>query len=174
MSFCSNCGFSLAEDTKFCPNCGNAVNAVPVAAAQQPAEQVNVQPEQPVFVQPQAPVQNIPQNPVYVQPVSYTVVQEERPKGGMGMPITAIVFAALTLFFFVLTGEFISEFEWDAVAGGAAFTFIFAIIAQPFSVVGLVKSIKARKVAGIILSAIALFISVVFFFATVGVMETLS
>lgn len=70
--FCKSCGTALAEDARFCPNCG-----VEVSAGAAPAQPVYQQPVQPVYQQPVQPVYQQPEQPVYQQPVYQQPVYQQ-------------------------------------------------------------------------------------------------
>lgn len=97
--FCENCGFQMAEGTKFCPSCGRQVMSAAQPVAPQPAPQpVYTQPvyTQPVYTQPvQQPVY---QQPVYTQPVA-TAEPEQKSYSGAGPLVLGLL-----AFFFSWTG----------------------------------------------------------------------
>lgn len=106
--FCQNCGASLEDGAKFCPNCGT-----PVAASVRPTVQpTGTEPrfektvyEQPAYEQPQAPVYEHPMYeqpaaPVYREPEA-TVVNEETNALGKATLIFGIIGLAFSLSFYM-------------------------------------------------------------------------
>lgn len=94
--FCPKCGAACEDGAKFCPTCGNNMNAAPV----QPAQPVYQQPAQPVYQQP------VYQQPVYQQPV-YQPVQPvyQQPAAapavpGKGLGIASMVLGIVSLVMF--------------------------------------------------------------------------
>lgn len=75
MAFCANCGTQLADDAKFCPGCGQAVNAAPVTPA------TPVAPEAPAApVAPETPVApEAPAAPTYQAAPQYQAPQYQAP-----------------------------------------------------------------------------------------------
>ena len=82
--YCPKCGAVCEDGAKFCPSCGNNMNAAPV----QPAYQ---QPTQPVY---QQPVYQQPVQPVYQQPVATPAV----PGKGLGVASMVLGIVSLAMF----------------------------------------------------------------------------
>ena len=68
MITCNKCGASLAEDTRFCTECGNKIEAAATPAEAAVTEEVTEEVKEPVY-QRQTYQQPVYQQPVYQQPV---------------------------------------------------------------------------------------------------------
>ena len=141
--FCHNCGTSLDEGVKFCPNCGAPVameGSIPEAPAyEEPAYEQPVY-EEPVYEQPAAPVY---EQPVYREPV----VNEEAE--ALSTPI--LVFGILGLAFACVPYINFLGIIFSAIAKGKVRQFLNA---------GGVLTGKAR--VGKILATVGLIVGIVF------------
>lgn len=79
--FCAKCGNTLADNAKFCPNCGNAVSTPNVEVGQQPVT-MTAPVQQPVYAS----------NPNTIQPKNNTM------KIVGGIVIAILVIAVIALF----------------------------------------------------------------------------
>lgn len=126
--FCENCGAKIDDDSKFCTECGAAINSVDPPKdpstqnpAPSPASERNLNaspPEAPVrsFAPTQATVQTPPNNYTYAQVPSYAPapagfpMQPAKPKKHfplwaiLTICISAVVIVALILFFVIASG----------------------------------------------------------------------
>lgn len=68
MITCNKCGASLADDTRFCTECGNKIEAAATPAEAAVTEEVTEEVKEPVYQQ-QTYQQPVYQQPVYQQPV---------------------------------------------------------------------------------------------------------
>ncbi len=154
MPFCFNCGTPLDASGKFCKNCGAAVSEASTP----------VNPITPTVIDP------VPQ--VYVAPVSST---KSKVLGfvGMGLAIGGLFFAVIGLLY-----TFIGLAVEEGLAFG--FSFAFSFFSMPLSIIGGILcnrsylmgnrsaacSVGSKlRMAGIILSAVMLFIGFISLFA---------
>ena len=186
MRFCPQCGAQLTDDAQFCPNCGTkieqiqdaaatVVNAAPEAPAQpQPQPQYNPQPQyqQPQYQQPQyqQPQYQQPQyqQPQYQQPAPAPVQKKKR---GLGLAIAGLILGIIGMIIayapvwvaaaMMSSGDIPREATKAVGIIVALFTVVFGILAFIFSLVGMIKSIKSKNIAGIIIGAIGLVGSIV-------------
>lgn len=125
----------------------------PEAPAYQPPRPVYqppIPPAQPAYQQPAAPAyQYAPQ--AASEPV--------RPKSSLALPILAIVFSFIIIVISLATRD-----SLEGLLAGGIVTLLLLIPTFIFALIGLIKSIKGRRVAGIILSAISLALVLFFFF----------
>lgn len=173
MSFCKNCGASLNEEAKFCSNCGALVETEPVQEVAEPVQETFEQPvvppvdAQPFVQQPAQPYYVAPQAPVYVQPMYQNPAESEK-QPGLAMPIWSLILSSIAFVLCLIAADTYPFSDRDVFA---AFALPFSIGATPFGIVGLVKSIKGRRVAGIVICAIALTLIFIAFFASIGFLE---
>lgn len=170
--YCTNCGTAVPEGTNFCPKCGASIavsaapqpqapanteqyTAEPFAAQQsidgapQNAENAGVYQQEPQYQQPSAPAY---QSEPKVQNIYYTQ-QPQQQSVSMAPPILSLVFGSLAFFFMLIA---VSLGYIDSATACIVFSVLFGIAAIPLGIVGLVKSIKAKCVKGIVISAIGL------------------
>lgn len=116
----------------------------------QPVYQPPIPPAQPAYQQPAAPAyQYAPQ--AASEPV--------RPKSSLALPILAAVFSFIIIVISLATRD-----SLEGLLAGGIVTLLLLIPTFIFALIGLIKSIKGRRVAGIILSAISLALVLFFFF----------
>lgn len=116
----------------------------------QPVYQPPIPPAQPAYQQPAAPAyQYAPQ--AASEPV--------RPKSSLALPILAAVFS-----FIIIVISLATRNSLEGLLAGGIVTLLLLIPTFIFALIGLIKSIKGRRVAGIILSAISLALVLFFFF----------
>lgn len=116
----------------------------------QPVYQPPIPPAQPAYQQPAAPAyQYAPQ----------TATEPVRPKSGLALPILAAVFSFIIIVISLATRD-----SLEGLLAGGIVTLLLLIPTFIFALIGLIKSIKGRRVAGIILSAISLALVLFFFF----------
>ena len=143
----------------------------PQPVAQQPVyaapQQPQYPPQQPVYQQPvyQQPVyQQPPQAPVYQQAPA-APAQEKKSAAAIVFPILSAVFALLALLLSIFAGQIYHSF---IMAGAPVYVIIlavsivriiFCIPSLVFGIIGLIKSIKAKKIVGIILAALGLLLA---------------
>lgn len=154
MPFCSNCGKPLDPSSNFCNNCGVAVgeNNAPVT------------PTTPTIIEPAAQVYNVPINSTKSKVLGFV---------GMGLSIAGLTFAILGLLY-----TFIGVSAEEAL--GFGFSVAFGLFSMPLSIVGGILcgrsssmgnysaacSVGSKlRVAGIIVSAIMLFVGFFSLFA---------
>lgn len=106
-------------------------------------------PVQPAYQQPSAPAY---QSEPKVQNIYYTQ-QPQQQSVSMVPPILSLVFGSIAFFFMLIA---VSLGYIDSAAACIVFSVLFGIAAIPLGIVGLVKSIKAKCVKGIVISAIGL------------------
>ncbi|MGM9635722.1 MAG: zinc-ribbon domain-containing protein [Candidatus Avispirillum sp.] len=106
-------------------------------------------PVQPAYQQPSAPAY---QSEPRVQNIYYTQ-QPQQQSVSMAPPILSLVFGSIAFFFMLIA---VSLGYIDSAAACIVFSVLFGIAAIPLGIVGLVKSIKAKCVKGIVISAIGL------------------
>ena len=176
MKFCVKCGHQLEDDANFCPKCGAKSDSLKEtdssleqsqggdSAAASPAdEDIRIgQEEIPASVN-----QPVPQphkaSQVYASEQTYTVpdaTPAAQNKNGMAFPILAI---ALALFASFSIGLYISAL-WYFPDGftkymQAARLLIYLVIvaAAVFGAIGLMRSIRSKKIPGIIISGLAVY-----------------
>ncbi len=137
--YCPNCGTKNVEDAKFCDNCGQPLGA---AAKQEQTPQQ------------EAPVQQVYQQP-YQEPQTY-----QQPAYGQqptAPPSNGVAIASLTLGIVAAVFIFIPGLAWVSI--------ICAIIGLILGISAKKKAPSGMATAGLVLSIIALAISVVVFIA---------
>ena len=154
MPFCSNCGKPLDSSSNFCDNCGVAVveNNAPIT------------PTTPAIVEPAPQVYNVPTNSVKSKVLGFV---------GMGLSIAGLTFAIFGLLY-----TFIGVSTEEAL--GFAFSVAFGLFSMPLSIVGGILCSRSAsmgncsaacsvgsklRVAGIIVSAVMLFVGFISLFA---------
>lgn len=161
MFFCSNCGTALDDGAKFCRNCGAQV-----------AEACSAQPQESV-----APAVIEPASQVHNQPVCGECVVSGKTKAlgfvGMGLSIGGLFFAAFGLLYTFIFMTVLPEASF-------AYAILFSLFSLPLCIVAGVlcnKSIEQGnqsaacsvgsklRIAGIIVSAVMLFIGTIALFA---------
>ena len=188
--YCTNCGTAVPEGTNFCPKCGASIAAT---AAPQPQEPVNTQQysaesfaehqsfdgapqgaenagvyrQEPQYKQPSAPAY---QSEPKVQNIYYTQ-QPQQKSVSMALPVLSLVFGAIAFFFMLVA---VSLGYMDSAAPFIVFSVLFGIASIPLGVIGLVKSIKAKFVKGIVLSSIGLGLVLLSYFLIYMIPGTLS
>lgn len=116
----------------------------------QPVYQPPIPPAQPAYQQPAAPAyQYAPQ----------AASEPARPKSSLALPILAAVFSFIIIVISLATRD-----SLEGLLAGGVVTLLLLIPTFIFALIGLIKSIKGRRVAGIILSAISLALVLFFFF----------
>lgn len=139
---------------------------------QQPVYTAPAAPQRPVYqpqyqqppVQPQAPMYQQP--PVQPQPAPVQPVEEKKSGASIVPPLLSVIFGVLA---FVLGYVFSYIYNRYLLIEGFAFApmaivfavvrIIFCIPALVLGIIGLIKSIKAKKIVGIILAAVGLLLS---------------
>ena len=130
---------------------------------QQPAQPTYQQPAQPAYQQPAQPTYQQPAAPTY-QYAPQAASESVRPKSGLALPILAIVFSVILIILAaVATNSYI-----DGMLACAIISIILVIPTFIFALIGLIKSIKGRRVIGIVFSAISLAVVLYIFFFTIG------
>lgn len=159
MLFCTNCGTQLNEGTKFCPGCGKAIASEQNYTAPQPAQ---------IYAPAPTPV-------VVTAPAEVVVPTKSKVLGfvSMGLGIGSLIFAVISIFYTLM----MSSLE---AAAGVFFAFYFGAFSLPLSIVGMVLSGKSSScgitttpasvgkklsVAGLVVSCVAMFISLIAVFA---------
>ena len=146
--FCTKCGQQLPDGAKFCTSCGAPLESAAVSAepVQEPASDQNtaarnsrdyVPPTQPV----QPPVQQPVQPPVQ-QPV---MIAEVKNQGSPAIPIIALIFGLLSMFFFWL--PFLDV--------------VLALLAVIFGGIGLRKRLKGMAIAALVIGIVFLIVSII-------------
>ena len=188
--YCTNCGTAVPEGTNFCPKCGASIAA---PAAPQPQEPVNTQQysaesfaehqsfdgapqgaenagvyrQEPQYQQPSAPAY---QSEPKVQNIYYTQ-QPQQKSVSVALPVLSLVFGAIAFFFMLVA---VSLGYMDSAAPFMVLSVLFGIASIPLGVIGLVKSIKAKFVKGIVISSIGLGLVLLSYFLIYMIPGTLS
>ena len=167
MSFCPQCGNRLSDNAKFCFYCG-----AKCAPQTEPDRRTETEPER---FEPTAPRNEKPAfAPVWSATpkqtaATYPVSREKQARKPMpGMCLTGVILFVVPLVF-LLTSLLIKGLFGPWIGYGAEndlwlVTMLFIgmvvcdVLSFVFSLIGLIKSIKIRKTAGIILSAVTLFL----------------
>lgn len=188
--YCTNCGTAVPEGTNFCPKCGASIAAPAAPQPQEPAnneqfasepfaaqqgaddtlknnENAGVYQQEPQYQQPSAPAY---QSEPKVQNIYYTQ-QLQQQSVSMAPPILSLVFGSIAFFFMLIA---VSLGYIDSAAACIVFSVLFGIAAIPLGIVGLVKSIKAKCVKGIVISAIGLGLVLLSYFLIYMIPGTLS
>lgn len=133
MAYCFECGTKLEASDKFCSQCGTPVRAYQTPESE--VQPVNAMPEVPVMpAEPVAPM--VPYAPA--EPATPTVPVKAKVFGfvGMGLSIAGLVFSCIGMLYTLL--------GMGLEGLGLLFAIIYAVIATPFAVAGLVLSKKAK------------------------------
>lgn len=132
------------------------------AVYQQPAYSYdNTQHQPPVTpAAPEAQYQSQPETPAYESEPSpqnmYYTPQPEQDSPSIVLPVLSLAFGAVAFFFVFLAVIFSVAGTYAGMIVFATFAVLFSTAATPFGIIGLIKSIKAKFVKGIVLSAIGL------------------
>ena len=136
-----------------------------------PAQPAYQQPAQPTYQQPAQPAYQQPAQPTYQQPAAPTYQyapqassEPVRPKSSLALPILAIVFSVIL----IILAAVAADSYIDGMLACAIISIILLIPTFIFALIGLIKSIKGRRVIGIIFSAISLAVVLYIFFFTIG------
>ena len=124
----------------------------------QPVYQPPIPPAQPAYQQPAQPTYQQPAAPTY-QYAPQAASEPVRPKSSLALPILAAVFSFIIIVISLATRD-----SLEGLLAGGIVTLLLLIPTFIFALIGLIKSIKGRRVAGIILSAISLALVLFFFF----------
>lgn len=153
--FCTSCGFELADDARFCPNCGIAIEtesvkvesvptpaSTPVVASTpvEPTPVVNPTPVQPTPVQPTPVV-----NPTPVQPVPVAnFTNTQQPSGPKVFSVLSFIFGLVSVLCCCL--------YW--------FSGIMSVAAVTFGILALAKkqAAKGMAITGLILGGLGIII----------------
>ncbi len=171
MAFCTSCGSQLPENVRFCSSCGAKVSEqaapqAPVYEAPPVSEPVHEQLayEQPIYQQPQY------QAPQYSYEQPQEAPVEQPRKSSLAAPILSLCFA-FTAF---ILGYIFGQRTMNGSIVLNVFRFFFNIPAFVLGIVGLVKSCKGKNIAGIILAAIGLLLSLYVFYLIISYFSFIS
>lgn len=131
--------------------------------------------QQPQYQPPVQPAYQQPASPAYqsepkVQNIYYTQ-QLQQQSVSMAPPILSLVFGSIAFFFMLIA---VSLGYMDSAAPFIVFSVLFGIASIPLGVIGLVKSIKAKFVKGIVISSIGLGLVLLSYFLIYMIPGTLS
>lgn len=193
MRFCTQCGQPLPDHALFCAACGAGVpdpNKEKEPESPAPGPSGTAEPEtdwsepQPVVSEPAKPVHS---SQVYETTARYAPAEPPAPavqkKAGIGMPLAAMILGVaasilVTVGTMLKAQAYVRGIETLFYSGNVinVIGLIAGLVSLVLGVIGLIRSIKGRKVAGIILSAVALeegFGAVSLFLSSQAVMELL-
>lgn len=172
MKFCSNCGSQLADDAKFCPNCGSKIESAP-APEVTPNPIVTEPTPTPTAASNTTVYVTAPAAPAQPAPTPAPAPAPAPKKKKVGLAICGFIFALLAVGMLIISLFVFSPLMANASSVDEAgiicfiavvcdgFCMLISFLAFLFSLIGMIKAIKTKGVAGIILGALGLCTSLI-------------